>query len=139
MTIKLKYCNDLGRLEDHISAAHTLHLEAGKIGNILSRINQTVFHQVVCPEERIRVPQPARPSGVMIPEDMRTNGIHYLAYWLHQLLSNDLIGPDHLFYQEVDAMVELALRYPNPVPPSWKYWPTLSAYVEKLNALFFHS
>lgn len=72
----------------------------------------------------------------MIPPSLKTGDLHYLSYWTDILLKNAIITPGSLIFQEIDAFIDMCQRFPHPVPPRWKFWPTLCGYVERLNVGF---
>ena len=58
---------------------------------------------------------------------------HYLTLWINELLMQNIIQPHTLKFQEMDALVEVCLRYPKPVQgQGWRMWPAVSAFADYL-------
>ena len=56
---------------------------------------------------------------------------HYLSHWSDVLISNEIIRPSSLQYQESDAFIFSVLNYPDPIR-SWSVWGTIELYATKM-------
>ena len=138
IVMNLQICNWINRLTVHIATSHPSEKD---VISICLKLEQPLF------QRKADVKIPVAPiaekclSGLkkQLPEELKVpRGTHYLAFWLNHILTQDIIEPPHLTYQEFDALVEIILRYPNPAPArqGWKKWPTLATYVQKIGAAF---
>jgi hypothetical protein len=130
--ILLSKTNDLANLIKHVS---TNHFDEEDLRNNLKSVGKLYFHSSDEVYLNNRADMPS--SNYQIPVRLcPPKGIHYLAFWLNIMINQGILEPNHLIYQQLDALMEVVMRYPRPRPHSWRMWPVLCKYVEKMNSMF---
>ena len=138
VVISLPECNRINLLSTHIASFHPTKTN---VTEICLKLEQPQFNRKFDTKIQVRriadkhlsEQKKQLPSCLGIPENT-----HYLSYWFNHILNQEIIEPTHITFQEVDALMEIILRYPNPTPNrlGWRTWPTLAAYVQKIGASF---
>jgi hypothetical protein len=135
-TISLKRMNYLDKLHDHIMRKHGA--DERLINDCLS-IERDIFKDRDSTLPLYKVNNNNRDELNRLVFESKPEEVHYLVHWFDEFIKAGLVTPKHLIYQELDAFMEVALRYPMPSPTGsagWKFWPTLSSFTESLASAF---
>ena len=57
--------------------------------------------------------------------------INYVSHWVNILVQLEILKPDHIMFQELDALVEILLFYPHQ-RWQWDSWPSIKQYATKM-------
>ena len=71
------------------------------------------------------------PSHILTQWQFTRPPVNYVAHWVNILIQLEILKPNHVMFQELDALVEMLLFFPN---QRWKWdsWPSIKQYAIKL-------